>query len=149
MQKQYSIIVNAPIETVFAILSEKQHLDKHYEGKSEIKITTANDFSDPVGTKFHQKIAGLLELDGEIIAYTYPLELGIGIEVNGLKGTIFYNLKNVAPDQTNLMFNLEFFDGTKAKKILLSTLQPLYNKIIGDYLASIKKLAEQETVASA
>ena len=146
MQKQYSIIVNAPISKAFSSISEQRNINRHMDGKIRTEFKNSHDFSDPVGSKFHQDIAGMIELDGEIIAYNKPLQLGIGIQVSGLTGTIFYELEHLDDSRTNLVFNLEIFDGNPAKKILLAAVYPLFESTIHTYLKNLKKLAEEDTV---
>ncbi len=146
MQKQYSVLVNAPIEVVFQAITGKDELEKLMYGQLETKFKTATDFSNPVGTKFHQTIAGLIDLDGEVLAYKRPLEFGLGITVAGIKGTVFYELKELDKTLTEITFNLELFDATTPKRMLLKTLLPLFNRIIKNYLESIKQLAEDSYV---
>jgi hypothetical protein len=143
MQKKYSLIVNSPIEKTFSTFTTQEGLHRRMEGKIKTSFKTANDFQDPVGTKFHEDIAGVVKLDGEVIAYSAPREFGIGIEILGLKGTIFYELEKLAGNETRLNFTVEFFDGTTSRKLLLKGAFPLFNKIITRYLNSLKKISEE------
>lgn len=143
MQKQYSIIINAPIKNAFAAVTEKEKVERWMEGRVKHVFKETHEFNDPVGTKFHESILGLVELDGEIISYIPPREFGLGMEVSGLKGTIFYSLAAMGEKTTKMVFNLEIFDLTAAKKILLKSLYPLFDQIIKKHLKSLKKLGEE------
>jgi uncharacterized protein YndB with AHSA1/START domain len=146
MQKQYSILVNAPIEVTFKCIDDKQKMQEWMYGQVKTEFKTSTDFSNPVGTKFHQSFAGLVDVDGEVVAFRPPVELGVGILVAGLKGTVFYKLSDIDPTHTKLDFNLEFFDTATAKKILLRTMMPVFNRVAKSYVESIKQLAEDSYV---
>lgn len=139
----YSVEANAPIQKTFACLSESEKIAQWMNGQVETEYKTATDFHDPVGSKFRQNFAGILQLDGEVISYRPPAELGIGIEVVGLRGTIYYILEELAAGRTKVTMKVEFIDATAKAKLLLNTFGALFSKMSRDHLDGIKKLAEQ------
>jgi hypothetical protein len=143
MQRLYTQDINASALKTFSCLTNPEKMRQVLDGQAIPQLKTLQDFDSPVGTKFHQNIAGLVEFDGEIIAFQPPTDFGIGVEVMGIRGTIFYNLKEIDDAHTRLNFNLELFDGSTVTKILISTLMPLFESTIQKYLDSIKNLAEQ------
>lgn len=143
MQKQFLVIAKAPIEKVFAALSELDKVKKWMRGSVRTKFKNLTNQENPVGVKFSQNFMGLMELDGEILSYDPPREFGMGLQSLGLKGTLFYNLQEIEAFETKLAINLEVFDGTAKAKILLQTFWPIYEKIIDSHLKSIVKLAEE------
>ncbi len=142
MQKTYTITINTPIEKAFAAVDEEEKIQKWMGGSLKTTYLNLKDPSNPVGTKYRQKIKGVIDMEGEVISYQRPFQLGIGQKVGPLKGTIFYKFEAVGEKKTRLACELEIFDAIAPHKLLLAALFPLYEKLLKKHLKSLKKLAE-------
>ncbi len=143
MQKQYSELIDAPLQLVFQCITDEQHLPRLWnEQEAKIDFRNNRDFHDPVGSKFHQKISNLVEFDGEVLAYNPPREFGIGIDVAGLRGMAFYELTEIDKRKTRLDFNLEFFDAAPEKHALLQNSWSLFEQAIERVLKAVKTTSE-------
>lgn len=148
MERHYSITIRAPIEKAFACVDDNEKIRQWLGGQLETTHKTIKDTDDPVGTKFRHNIRGILELDGEIIAYKKPFLLGSGMSWKNdlLKGALFYHFKPISDTTTRLDCEVEIFDGSKAKAAIVSAVFPLFDMLIKSQLKSIKKLAENHPV---
>lgn len=144
MVKQYSITINAPIDTVFSSMVNKENMDKWMDGQFQTELLGKTDAELLVGDKFHHKFGPVFELDGEVIACRKPFELGLGLTSGKLRGTLFYRLESIDAKTTKLTAELDVFDGTILHKTMFRTLYPLANGLITNILESIKQLAEAQ-----
>ncbi len=145
MIKNYSIQINAPIDKAFAAVDEESKIQKWMNGKLETQYISLKDKENPVGTKFHQEIAGIGNLgkESEIIAYEKPRLLGVGGTSTLATTTLFYRFESIGENLTQLNCELEIASSNKLKEAIVASLVPLINRLMRSQLKSIKKLAEE------
>ncbi len=143
MEKKYSIIINAPIGKAFACVDDDDKIRRWMGGDLHTVYENLKDPENPVGTRYRQKINGVIEVEGEVIAYKKPELLGVGQRHGKLKNTVFYHFTEVDENTTKLVLNLEVVDGGPGSKMLVRALSPLYNRLIKKQMEGIKRLAEE------
>ncbi len=142
MNKSFNLIVNAPIERVFDAVDREENIKKWMGGQLKTEYKNLKDPENPVGTKFRHKISGLAEINGEVIAYSKPVLLGVGQHYKGVNGTVFYHFKALTDESTEIKCDLEVFEGSGPKKVLIKSLFPLFEHLIKKHLDGIKVIAE-------
>ena len=143
MKINHTLIINAPIDNVFDFVDKDEKIKHWMEGELKTEIQGHMYKDSPVGAKFINKVPGILEWEGEIIAYRKPEIFGVGLKKGNLRGTMFYGFKMLDDNITELKGDLEIGEGTKVQKVLLKTLSPIIEKILDKHLQTIKKLAEK------
>jgi uncharacterized protein YndB with AHSA1/START domain len=144
MQREYSILINAPIEKAFACVNDDDKINRWMGGDLHTKYENLKDPENPVGTKYRQTIKGIIEIEGEVIAYKKPEVLGVGQRHGKLKNTVFYRFTSIDENTTKLVLELEVIDGGMGNKILVRALSPLYDRLLKKQLQGIKSLAEEQ-----
>jgi uncharacterized protein YndB with AHSA1/START domain len=144
MTKSFYIIIKAPIERVFDAVDKEENIKKWMGGLLKTEYKSLKDAENPVGTKFLHKISGLAEIEGEVIAYQKPVLLGVGQHYKNVSGTVFYHFKPLEDQSTEIKCDLEVFEGSAVKTLLVKSLFPLFETLIQRQLDGIKAIAENE-----
>lgn len=75
MKLEYSVVVKAPMEMVFAYLTEPEYIKQWAKGVESVEFLDGGESEPAVGAKFVQKIregGKLTEYRGEVVAYEKP-----------------------------------------------------------------------------
>ena len=134
------IVINAPLETVFSILTDFDLFSELEEPVQSVTITS--EIKEGKGLKSHWKIidpdsGDLWSLDEEIVHYDRPFQYAyVGYGSNGKNYTGVHNLSQNKDGSTHLVFNEVFhFNGDPE----------VYGEILSRLLDNVKKEAEKRT----
>jgi uncharacterized protein YndB with AHSA1/START domain len=143
MERTFTVTINAPIEKAFSAVDDESKIRQWMGGKLVTTYKNLKDYENPVGTKFKQKIIGGISMEGEIIAYTKPILLGVAGHNPWFKSALFYHFKPLTDTTTKLVCNLDIAVGSKRKKMLVKMLRPVINSLMRKQIQGIKRLAEE------
>lgn len=143
----YMIDIHAPIETVFECINDNEKQKIWMEGLKETRYPEGYDPSNPVGTKFVQKIkegGRVIEYDGEVIAYDEPKLTAVRIGNNSFSVKAFYELSEI-PEGTRLNYRAEMGSANMLTKVMGFLFSWLTKRILHKQMTKLKELAEQES----
>ena len=136
------IDINAPLDTVFAVLTD---FDLFVELEEPVeKVTITSDIKEGKGVKSHWQLVdpdsgGKWSLDEEIIHYDRPFQYAyVGYGSNGKDYSGIHNLSENADGTTHVLFNEVFhFDADP----------DIFGGILIQLLENVKKEAEKRSGA--
>ncbi len=143
MNKNYIISIDTPIDQTFAAFDSKEKIIKWMGAQFETKFLNSWDPNNPVGTKFTYGIKGIIELQGEVIAYEKPRVLGLGQKYKVLNGTLFYYFQPGENNSTLVTCELEIATTKTFQKLIVNSLMPLFDRLITKQLKGLKALVEE------
>jgi carbon monoxide dehydrogenase subunit G len=146
MKFTYTLDINAPMERVFACVTDDEKKKIWMEGVVGTEFPNGKDQENPVGTKFTQQIKEgrrIVEYDGEIIAYEKPHLLGVRVGNKMFSFDTYYRLAE-QPGGTRLNYESQFVSASSLAKFMGKLFGWFTRKLVVKQMAALKKLAEQE-----
>jgi hypothetical protein len=144
MKNHCAIVIEAPIQRVFAFIHND---DKHRLWLEELEETIYEpdyDPDHPLGAKFQQKIRegkAVQLYDGEVTAFKKPSHLGVRLTNKSFSVQVDYRLKSVKRT-THVDFNSEFTFKNLAVRTMMNLARPLMHSVLQKQMKKLKEIAE-------
>ncbi len=118
--------IEAPIEQVFAMLSEFESFERSAIRRG-IEVIRTDNFTDPVAGytwNSHFKMRGKMrELDLRLATYEHPNTMRFESDSNGLAGVMTLDLMALSPRRTRMSVSVELTPKTLAARLLVQSLK--------------------------
>jgi len=145
MAVTYSMEVKAPIDKLFSYVEDKEKMKLWMEGLEETVYTTPLDLTNPVGTKFKQKIregGRVQEYDGELLAYEKPKHLAVRIGNKHFQAMADYRF-TPTHDGTRLDYTCDVNCHSWIARMMSVLFGWFMKRILRKQMAKLKELAEK------
>ncbi|HYG62017.1 MAG TPA: SRPBCC family protein [Thermoanaerobaculia bacterium] len=144
MRFSYAVHIQAPMEEVFALLTDPEKTGLWTEGLEENVFPEGYDREHPVGTRFRQAIreSDLLSLyEGEVTAYERPGLYGVRLVNQRLAVDVVYRL---APDRngTRLVYSADVRHASWLERLATRLFSHLTEGVIRNQMRRLKQVVE-------
>ncbi len=144
MKVTYQLDIAAPISRVFNPVDEDKDLKRWMDGLEETIYPSGYDRTNPVGTKFKQRIregGRIAEYDGEVTAYQKAKRLGIRIGNRQFTMQVGYRFSETATG-TRLDYSAEMVAGTWLAHFLSKLFNWFTMRLLDRQMKKLKAAAE-------
>lgn len=142
----YSMVINAPINSVFEVVDSEEHLKKWMAGFVDNIHEENFDYENPVGKKFKQRLkegGKIQEYEGEVLSYNRPKELGIRLKHSSFQVDVYYYFTSVETNQTRLDYECKVEMYSSIAKVMGFLFSWFTKRILTKQLNDLKAYAEK------
>jgi uncharacterized protein YndB with AHSA1/START domain len=140
----YLMDLSAPVEKVFALLSEPEQIQKWMIGLVGVEYLDDRDVENPVGVRFKQRIkegGKVQEYEGEVTEYQKPCLLGVRVGNRMFTVHTVYRLTPI-PTGTRLVYECEMTFHTGVAKVMGRLFGWFSKLLVRKLMKSLKQVAE-------
>ena len=141
--------IEAPIETVFDLISDERNLKLWMDGLEETVYTSDIDRENPLGATFIRRIREgrrLSEYRGEVTAHDRPAHLAATIRSSQFAMTVDYRLEPLAGG-TRLTYSAELGEASWIARVFAFLFGWLTRRILRKQVAKLKAVSESRADA--
>lgn len=144
MKLSYEIDIKAPIETVFALISDIEHLRQWLDSLEESRYLSHFDPDNPIGTPFRQRAREMgqaIEYEGKIVTYERPRRFGVRVGAKQLTLDMQYRLASIDAG-TRLTCTVEMIKASFKARLLATAASSLAEKRLDTHMKKLRAVAE-------